>query len=59
MQANTLQEVAVVKAEEKGTVLITQADGEKRIAESKVKAQVVETINRAKAAANNKIKETD
>jgi len=34
MQAVTTQEVAIVKAEEVGSVLITQVEGEKSIAES-------------------------
>lgn len=38
MEANTQQEVAIVYAEEQKNILITQAEGEKKIAESKVKA---------------------
>lgn len=59
MQANTQQEVAIVKAEEVGSVLITQVEGEKSIAESKIKAQVIDIINKAKANANSQIKSTE
>lgn len=59
MNANTQLEVAIVKAEEKGTVLITQVEGQKKIAESQIKAEVVESVNRAKAAAKAQMKDTD
>jgi len=59
MQAVTTQEVAIVKAEEVGSVLITQVEGEKSIAESQIKAQVIDIVNKAKAAANSLIKKTE
>lgn len=59
MQASTLQEVAIVKAEEVGSVLITQVEGEKSIAESQIKAQVIDIVNKAKAAANSTIRNTE
>ena len=42
-----------------GSVLITQVEGEKSIAESKIKAQVIDIINKAKANANSQIKSTE
>jgi hypothetical protein len=54
MNAQTNQEVAIVKAEEIGTVLITQVEGEKQTTASKVQAQVVDIVNKAKALANEK-----
>jgi hypothetical protein len=58
MSAATSQEVAIVKAEEVGTVLITQVEGEKNTIESQIKAKVVEIVNKAKAAATTKIADT-
>ena len=58
MQANTEQEVAIVKAEEVGSVLITQVEGEKNIAESQIKAQVIDIVNKAKVLANTLVKNT-
>jgi phosphoribulokinase len=55
MTANTNMEVAIVKAEETGTVLITQVEGEKNTTASKVQASVVEIVNRARAEANQKV----
>jgi hypothetical protein len=54
MTAMTGQEVAIVKAEETGTVLITQVEGEKNTTASKVQATVVEIVNKARALANEK-----
>ncbi len=54
MTAATNQEVAIVKAEEIGTVLSTQVEGEKATTASKVQAQVVEIVNKARALANEK-----
>ena len=55
MTANTNMEVAIVKAEETGTVLITQVEGEKNTTASKVQASVVEIVNKARAEANQKV----
>ena len=54
MTAQTNQEVAIVKAEEIGTVLITQVEGEKQTTASKTQAQVVDVVNKARALANEK-----
>jgi len=51
MGAATTQEVAIVKAEQDGTVLITQVEGQKNMEASQVQAKVVEIINKAKASA--------
>ncbi len=51
MAASTTQEVAIVKAEQVGSVLITQVDGEKNMVASQVQAKVVEIVNKAKASA--------
>lgn len=40
-------------------MLITQVEGEKSIAESQIKAQVIDIVNKAKAAANSQIKKTE
>ena len=58
-QALTGQEVSIVKSEEQRNVLITQVDGERKIAENKIKARVVEQVNQARAATNKLMKETD
>lgn len=55
MTANTNYEVAIVKAEETGTVLITQVEGEKNTTASKAQGVVVEIVNRARAEANQKV----
>ena len=55
MNAATNQEVAIVKAEEISTVLITQVEGEKNTAQSKIQAQVVEIVNKARASANERV----
>ena len=57
MSAVTNQEVAIVKAEEVGNVLITQVEGEKNTAKSHVQAKVVEIVNKAKALANAQVTE--
>ncbi len=57
MSAVTNQEVAIVKAEEVGNVLITQVEGEKNTAKSQVQAKVVEIVNKAKALANAQVTE--
>ena len=59
IKANTEYEVSIVNAQEKASVLITKAEGEKAIAESKMQAEVVETCNKARAAANAKKKHTE
>ena len=51
MAAQTTQEVAIVKAEQVGTVLITQVEGEKNMVASQVWAKVVEIVNKARAKA--------
>ena len=51
MAASTTQEVAIVKAEQVGSVLITQVEGEKNMVASQVQAKVVEIVNKAKASA--------
>ena len=51
MAASTTQEVAIVKAEQVSSVLITQVDGEKNMVASQVQAKVVEIVNKAKASA--------
>jgi hypothetical protein len=51
MAAATNQEVAIVKAEQDGTVLITQVEGQKNMVASQVQAKVVEIVNKAKAMA--------
>ena len=48
-----------MQAEQKKNVLLTQVEGEKRIAENKTRAEVVEIVNKAQAAANTKKKQTD
>jgi ribosomal protein L15 len=58
MSATTEQEVAIVKAEQVGNVLITQVEGEKAIIESQVQAKVVEMVNKASAQAQAKITDT-
>lgn len=52
-------EVAIVKAEQIGNVMITKANGDKNIAESQVKAQVVNKVNSAKQEAQQVMRRTD
>lgn len=59
MNSSTKQEVAIVKAEEVGAVLITQVDGEKNMVQSQVQAKVVEIVNKAKAAAQTMVTDTN
>lgn len=58
MSSLTKQEVAIVKAEEVGAVLITQVEGQKNMNQSQVQAKVVELVNRAKAGAQTLVMET-
>ena len=55
MSAATEQEVAIVKAEQVCNVLITQVEGQKLTAQSQIQANVVEIVNRARAAATNQV----
>lgn len=57
MGATTKLEVAIVKAEQVGTVLITQVEGEKNMVASQVQAKVVEIVNKAKANAQTHVAE--
>ena len=59
MTATTQQEVAVVKAEQDKSVLITEVQGEKNITENKVKAQVVEKVTDEKTLAQIEMKKVD
>lgn len=58
MTSTTKQEVAIVKAEEVGSVLITQVEGQKNMVQNQVQAKVVEIVNKAKAAAQTLVMET-
>ena len=48
LQAQTEKEKKMIKAEENASVLITKAEGQQRIIVNEVKADTVNSINKAK-----------
>ena len=59
LNAQTMKDVAKVKAEEKASVLITKAEGEQKIVVNEVKAQTVTMVNTAKAEAQKTLINTE